>query len=156
MPVGNSRRLDPAKIGGGEPSRTEYRTRYKGSRARMKWVLACYSKCQKYQLMNCQSKALLSLTDNARPLVFSLQRANLSITLFGSPKPRVSSRVSPLDNESVRRSGIQLSEISSRLPSPHGSRRHRRSSASWFVVDTRAYQTAFLASAPPQTGASIA
>jgi hypothetical protein len=65
-------------------------------------------------LMNCQSKPLLSLTNNARPFVFSLiQRAKFSITPSGSSKPSVSARVNPL---TARVSGTHLSEMGLSLP----------------------------------------
>src|SRR5215831_5628152 len=71
-------------------------------------------KCQKYQLMNCQSKPLLSLTNITRPFVFPfIQPAKFSITVFGSSKPRVSSRVNPVI---ARASERQLSEIGFSLP----------------------------------------
>jgi hypothetical protein len=65
-------------------------------------------------LMNCQSKPLLSLTNNARPFVFSrIQRAKFSITPSGSSKPSVSPRVNPL---TARVSGTHLSEMGLSLP----------------------------------------
>ena len=55
------------------------------------------AKRQKYQLMNCQSKPLLSLMKCGRGLAVSWTHcAKLSITVLGSSKVSVFSRVNPL------------------------------------------------------------
>ena len=54
-------------------------------------------KCQKYQLMNCQSNPLLSLMKSGRgPVCSATQRANCSITSAGSSNSKVFSRENPL------------------------------------------------------------
>ena len=60
----------------------------------------------KYQLMNCQSKPLLSEMNMGWPLLTErIQSANCCMTAFGSSNCSVSSRVNPL---TARASGIHL------------------------------------------------
>lgn len=70
--------------------------------------------CQKYQLMNCQSKPLLSLTKRGRPLALCFNHAaKASITPLGSSKASVASRENPL---TARASGTHLSETGRNRP----------------------------------------